>query len=199
MSAGSVLQPATFPRQSWRQTSGIHLSWLSPNHRFLYAASEDPLSLGPVRDHESYISAYAIDPKTGELHSLNTVPSGGTSTCYLSVDKTGKYVLTASYGSGSISVLKVRGDGGLGEQAAFVQHIGHSGRKPRRIPAPSMFRPTTGLRSYPISDSTRRSSTVSMRARALFHRSIPVCRASGGKRPPPFRLRFYRKIRLPDE
>ena len=27
---------------------------VSPNHRFLYAASEDPLSLGPARDHESY-------------------------------------------------------------------------------------------------------------------------------------------------
>ena len=32
---------------------------ISPDHRFLYAASEDPLSLGPARDHESYISAYA--------------------------------------------------------------------------------------------------------------------------------------------
>ncbi len=99
---------------------------IAPDHRFLYAASEDPLSVGPARDHESYISAYARDPKTGELHFLNTVPSGGTSTCYLSVDKTGKYVLTASYGSGSISILRVREDGSLGEQTAFVQHIGHS-------------------------------------------------------------------------
>ena len=108
---------------------------ISPDHRFLYAASEDPLSLGPARDHESYVSAYAIDPETGELHSLNTVPSGGTSTCYLSVDKTGKYVLTASFGSGSISVLKVREDGGLGEQTAFVQHIGHSGTQTQAHPS----------------------------------------------------------------
>jgi 6-phosphogluconolactonase len=108
---------------------------ISPDHRFLYAASEDPLSLGPARDHESYISAYAIDPRTGELRALNTVPSGGTSTCYLSVDKTGKYVLTASYGSGSISVLKVREDGGLGEQTAFVQHIGHSGTQTQAHPS----------------------------------------------------------------
>jgi 6-phosphogluconolactonase len=108
---------------------------ISPDHRFLYAASEDPLSLGPARDRESYISAYAIDPKTGELHSLNTVPSGGTSTCYLSVDKTGKYVLTASYGSGSISVLRVKEDGGLGEETAFVQHIGHSGTQTQAHPS----------------------------------------------------------------
>ncbi len=108
---------------------------ISPDHRFLYAASEDPLSVGPARDHESYISAYAIDTKTGQLRWLNTVPSGGTSTCYLSVDKTGKYVLTASYGSGSISVLRVRQDGGLGEETAFMQHIGHSGTQTQAHPS----------------------------------------------------------------
>src|ERR1700733_4380314 len=108
---------------------------ISPDHRFLYAASEDPTSVGPARDHESYIAAYAIDPTSGELHLLNTVPSGGTSTCYLSVDKTGKYVLTANYGSGSISVLRVREDGGLGEETAFVQHIGHSGTQTQAHPS----------------------------------------------------------------
>ena len=30
---------------------------ISPNHRFLYAVSEDPLSLGPPLDHSSYVSA----------------------------------------------------------------------------------------------------------------------------------------------
>jgi 6-phosphogluconolactonase len=108
---------------------------ISPDNRFLYAASEDPLSLGPARDHESYISAYAIDQKTGALRLLNSVPSGGTSTCYLSVDKTGKYVLTASYGSGSISVLRVKNDGSLGEQTSFVQHIGHSGNQTMAHPS----------------------------------------------------------------
>jgi len=108
---------------------------VSPDRRFLYAASEDPLSLGPARDHESYISAYAIDRKTGRLRLLNSVPSGGTSTCYLSVDKTGKFVLTASFGSGSISILRVRKDGSLGEQAAFVQHIGHSGNQTMAHPS----------------------------------------------------------------
>ena len=108
---------------------------ISPDHKFLYAASEDPLSLGPARDHESYVSAYAIDAKTGGLHLLNTVPSGGTSTCYLSVDKTGKYVLTASYGSASISILKVKEDGGLGAQASFVQHIGHSEKQTQPHPS----------------------------------------------------------------
>lgn len=108
---------------------------VSPDHRFLYAASEDPLSVGPARDHESYVSAYAIDRKTGKLRLLNLVPSGGTSTCYLSVDKTGKYILTASFGSGSISILRVKKDGSLGEQSAFMQHIGHSGNPTQAHPS----------------------------------------------------------------
>lgn len=108
---------------------------VSPNQRFLYAVSEDPLSVGPARDHESFVSAYAIDRKTGKLRLLNSVPSGGTSTCYLSVDKTGKYVLTASSGSGSISILRVHKDGSLGQQSAFVQHIGHSGNQTQAHPS----------------------------------------------------------------
>jgi 6-phosphogluconolactonase len=96
-----------------------------PNHRFLYSVSEDPLSLGPPLDHASYVSAFAVDPATGKLRLLNTVPTGGTSTCYLSMDKTGKFVLLANFGSGSISVVRVNDDGSLGQQTAFVQHLGH--------------------------------------------------------------------------
>jgi 6-phosphogluconolactonase len=96
-----------------------------PNHRFLYSVSEDPLSLGPPLDHASYVSAFAIDSATGKLRLLNTVPTGGTSTCHLSMDKTGKFVLLANFGSGSISVVRVNDDGSLGQQTAFVQHLGH--------------------------------------------------------------------------
>jgi 6-phosphogluconolactonase len=96
-----------------------------PNHRFLYAVTEDPLSLGPPLDHASYVSAFAIESATGKLRLLNTIPTGGTSTCHLSMDKTGKFVLLANFGSGSISVVRVRDDGSLGEQTAFVQHLGH--------------------------------------------------------------------------
>ena len=99
---------------------------ISPNHRFLYAVSEDPLSAGPPLDHASYVSAFAIDSATGKLRFLNTVPTSGTSTCFISTDKTGKYVLMANFGSGSVSVVRVRDDGSLGELASFIQDVGHS-------------------------------------------------------------------------
>ena len=100
---------------------------VSPNHRFLYAVTEDPLSVGPPLDHSSYVSAFAIDHASGKLRLLNALPTGGTSTCWISIDKTGKFIFLANFGSGSISVMRVKDDGSLGEQTAFMQHIGHGG------------------------------------------------------------------------
>jgi 6-phosphogluconolactonase len=95
-----------------------------PSGRFLYAVTEDPLSRGPNFDHASYVSAFAIDAASGKLRLINTLPTGGTSTCYLSLDKTGHYVLMANFGSSSVSVLRINEDGALGVQTAFMKHVG---------------------------------------------------------------------------
>lgn len=102
---------------------------IHPNHQFLYAVTEDPQSLGPEFDHASYVSAFAIDPRNGKLRLLNKLPTGGTSTCYISIDKTGHYALMANFGDSTITVLRIRDDGSVGEQTAFMKHIGH-GRDP---------------------------------------------------------------------
>jgi 6-phosphogluconolactonase len=123
----SRFQPATGkaskPELAAEITNPAFLA-VHPNQRYLYVATEDPLSLGPDFDHESYLSAFAIDPTTGKLHLLNTLPTGGTSTCYLSIDKTGHYVLMANFGSSSVTVLRIKDNGSLGEQTAFMKHIG---------------------------------------------------------------------------
>ena len=98
---------------------------IHPNHRFLYAVTEDPLSLGPNFDHSSYVTAYSIDSSTGKLHLLNTLTTGGTSTCYLSIDKTGHFLMFANFGSSSITVFRINDDGSVGVQTAFMKHIGH--------------------------------------------------------------------------
>ena len=98
---------------------------VAPNQRFLYAVVEDPMSLGPDFDHESYVSAFAIDPANGRLRLLNTRPTGGTSTCYISIDKTGHFALLANFGSSSVSVLRIDDDGSLGDETSFMKHIGH--------------------------------------------------------------------------
>jgi 6-phosphogluconolactonase len=99
---------------------------ISPDRHYLYAISEDPLSIGPPVDHSSYVSAFAIDSASGKLRFLNRVPASGTSTCYISIDRTGRYVMLANFGSGSVSVIHVKDDGSLGELASFIQDVGHS-------------------------------------------------------------------------
>jgi 6-phosphogluconolactonase len=81
------------------------------------------------------VTAFAIDQRTGELKKLNQQPSHGTSPCYVTVDPSGKFLLVANYGSGSLAVLPIKSDGSLGESTDVVQHQG-SGQNPRRQEGP---------------------------------------------------------------
>src|SRR5271167_1025832 len=96
---------------------------VDPSGRFLYAANE-------ISNYEGQksggVSAWAIDRKTGKLTFLNEVPSRGAGPCYVTLDKTGRYVLVANYDGGSVAIFPVAPDGRLGEASAFVQHTGHS-------------------------------------------------------------------------
>lgn len=98
-------------------------SWLAvgPTHKFLYAVNEIQNYKG---EKSGAVTAFAIDHKTGKLTRLNEVASRGEDPCYISLDKTGKYVLVANYTSGNIAVFPVQKDGSLGEASAFVQHHG---------------------------------------------------------------------------
>ncbi len=95
---------------------------IAPSRRFLYAANE-------VSDYQGQksggVSAFAIDAKSGKLSLLNEVSSRGAGPCYVSLDKSGKYVLVANYDAGSVAVFPVLKDGKLGEVSAVVQHSGH--------------------------------------------------------------------------
>src|SRR5260370_13529318 len=101
---------------------------IHPNHRFLYAVNE----VGNYEGKASgTVSAFTIDPETGQLRFANEVASLGADPCYVSVDNTGKYILVANYTGGSVAVFAIRKDGELGEASAFVQHTGSS-VNPRR-------------------------------------------------------------------
>jgi 6-phosphogluconolactonase len=102
---------------------------IHPNHRFLYAVNEvdnfDGTKSGAV-------SAFSIDPATGGLTLLNQKSSHGDGPCHVSVDHSGKNVLVANYGAGSIASLPILADGKLGEATCTVQHEGSSVNKSRQ-------------------------------------------------------------------
>lgn len=105
---------------------------LHPNGRTLYAANEVSEF---ERQQSGAVSAFAIDAGSGGLTLLNRQASQGKSPCYVSVDRSGRYVLVANYAGGSVSSLPVRRDGGLGVARSVIQHEG-SGADPVRQSAP---------------------------------------------------------------
>ena len=80
-------------------------------------------------------ATFTIDQKTGALTLLNLESSVGEGPCHLIVDKEGKHVLAANYGSGSVVVLPIDEKGRLGEPTDFVQHKGKS-KDPARQEGP---------------------------------------------------------------
>ncbi len=100
---------------------------VSPNGKNLYAVSE--------MSKTGAVSAFAFEGKTGKLTLLNQQFSGGGGPCHVAVDATGKCLLVANYGSGSVAALPIQADGRLGEAATTLQHAG-SGANPQRQAGP---------------------------------------------------------------
>ena len=94
---------------------------LDPTERFLYASVA-----------ESRIAGFAIDQASGRLTPLNSEQNGTNGAPHLSIDRTGRWVVTASYGGGTVSVLPVGSDGRLGEMVDVVQHSGEPGPHPNQ-------------------------------------------------------------------
>jgi 6-phosphogluconolactonase len=77
------------------------------------------------------VSAFTLNPETGDLRLLNSSSTHGADPCYLTIDSAGRFVLVANYTGGSLAVLPIRNDGSLGEATDVVQHKGSS-VKPRQ-------------------------------------------------------------------
>jgi 6-phosphogluconolactonase len=100
-----------------------------PNRQFLYAVNEVSSFQGL---RTGAVTAFLIEPRTGQLTMLNQQSSGGSGPCHLNVDRAGLDVLVANYGGGSCAVLPIQKDGRLGAATSFVQHRGSSVDKQRQ-------------------------------------------------------------------
>ena len=105
---------------------------VSPGNKFLYAANSVPVFQG---EKTGAVTAFAIDPGSGKLKWLNQTSSGGAGPCHVSVDATGKVLLVANYGSGSVKSISLNSDGSLGPGGLFFQLHG-SGVNPGRQSGP---------------------------------------------------------------
>ena len=89
---------------------------VSPDKRFLYAAA---------RSKPYAVHAFAIDRGTGALTALGTAPLA-ESFPYISLDRTGRYLLSASYGGHVVSVQPVGPDGRVAPEPLQVIPVGRN-------------------------------------------------------------------------
>jgi 6-phosphogluconolactonase len=74
---------------------------LSPDRRFLYAA---------LRSEPFIVASFAIDPASGRLNHLGNAPLDA-SMAYTTTDRTGKWLLAASYPGGKLTINPIAADG----------------------------------------------------------------------------------------
>ena len=101
---------------------------IHPNGKYAYAVNET--------GKQSTVSAFALDAQTAKLTLLNQLPALGDDPCYISFDKTGKFVLIANYTSGNVAVFPILPDGKLGEHTAVRTDAGTLGPNKERQEGP---------------------------------------------------------------
>ncbi|MBM3823207.1 MAG: lactonase family protein [Verrucomicrobia bacterium] len=94
-----------------------------PSKPLLYSVNE----MGEFRGKKAGgVSAFRVNRKDGKLTLINQVSAGGPGPCHLTVDRTGRCVLVANYGGGSVASFKIGPGGELSEAVSFIQHQGSS-------------------------------------------------------------------------
>ncbi len=102
---------------------------LHPSGRFLFAVNETSEFGGAAT---GAVSAFAIDPKTGDLALINQQPSEGTAPCHLAVDRSGRNLLVANYGGGNVALLRIGADGRLARATVVRAHEGKGANAARQ-------------------------------------------------------------------
>ena len=90
---------------------------MGPGGRTLYAVHGD----------QDYASAFTRDAGTGLLQPLGQAAAGGGNVVHGALDPAGRHFVVANYGTGSVAVLPVAGNGGLGDYAQRVEMPGTPG------------------------------------------------------------------------
>ncbi|MFD5000017.1 lactonase family protein [Streptomyces buecherae] len=100
---------------------------LAPSGKVLYALDN--------AGREGAVRAFTIGAG-GRLAALGRAQStGGANVTHLAVHPSGRYLLSANYGAGSVAAHALGGDGRVGARTSLVQHVG-SGPDPERQEGP---------------------------------------------------------------
>ena len=104
------------------KTSNPSYLTISPNKKYLYAVNEN----ADINGKGGSVTSFVFDKKIGILTKINTQSSEGNDPCYITIDKTGKWVVTGNYSSGNFAVLPVNENGELQQATQIIQQQGKS-------------------------------------------------------------------------
>lgn len=133
---------------------------VSPDQNYIYAGNEDHDFR--ERGYGGGLTAFRFDMTTGKAEKINDSLAYGSSTAYITLDKTGKFIFVANHGSkyycsrypivegkrrpmvirdeGCICVFAVREDGGIGElvdrlvlEGTGIDPVEHASAHPHSI------------------------------------------------------------------
>lgn len=95
----------------------------SKDHKNLY--STNVLSLPDSNKSIGGVASYSIsDSLVLEANSMQ--PTGGSGTCHVSIDQTGRFLFSADYGSGRLCSFPIGEDGSISEAVSSIQLTGSS-------------------------------------------------------------------------
>jgi 6-phosphogluconolactonase len=104
---------------------------LAPDGKILFAANE----LNQYEGKRSgAVSSFAVDRGAMKLTKINEVSAGGSGTCHVSVDHTGRCAFVANYGGGSAASFAVDKMGKLSDAVSFFQYTGQGPKKEQKGP-----------------------------------------------------------------
>jgi 6-phosphogluconolactonase len=102
---------------------------VSNNGKFVYAVNEtDDFDA----QKSGYVSAFSVDPKTGDLRLLNKQTTKGGAPCHISLTTDGKFAVVANYTGGNVALFPIGADGSLEPASDSAQHSGSGPRKDRQ-------------------------------------------------------------------
>ena len=102
-------------------------SYLTPSvdGERLYAVGEDD-------GQTSTANAIIFNKEDGKLTLLNSQPTNGGAPCYITLSPSGKFVLTANYMGGSITVFPLNKEGRLESDSRLISFVGDGPDKERQ-------------------------------------------------------------------
>ncbi len=107
---------------------------ISKDGKYVYAVEEG--------SKDSAVNSFSLDKERGNLCFINRQPTIGESPCHINTD--GKNIITANYGSGSLSVFPINSDGSLLPVSSLIEFDGRGPHRRRQLsphPHYSVFTP----------------------------------------------------------